>query len=107
MNSKDQPDKLLTLPERKDTLTYLNRMHFDVLLNEFAFRSFVQPLTDMTINENETDNVCEILHCEFRDEFEARLRKMFRHFGLDDVNEARATALVGELGNNVFDHNDG
>ena len=56
-------------------------------------------------------NVYEITHSLYRDDFNARLtkiRSMFKNFGMsdeDDVN--RATVLVGELGNNVFDHNEG
>jgi hypothetical protein len=30
---------------------------------------------------------------------------MFKSFGLNENDAQRATALVGELGNNVFDHN--
>jgi len=50
------------------------------------------------------------LHCVFRDELDARLNKIqriFAHFGLNEVERSMATSLVGELGNNVFDHNDG
>lgn len=36
-----------------------------------------------------------------------QLKSMLKNFGLNVDDEARATALVGELGNNVFDHNDG
>ena len=51
------------------------------------------------------------MHCNFRSDFEARLsskiRIMFKNFGLGSDDESMATALVGELGNNVFDHNEG
>ncbi len=108
---KDQADKNLVLPKDADMLTYLKRMHFNKILMEFTYNSFLGPLRALEINEHDSDDVCEILHCEFRDALEAQLsskiRRMFRHFGLNELDEARATALVGELGNNVFDHNDG
>ncbi len=108
---KDQKDKQLILPKNEDMLTYLKRMHLNKILMEMTYNSFLKPLEQLEVNERENDNVCEILHCEFRDALEAQLsskiRRMFRHFGLNELDEARATALVGELGNNVFDHNDG
>lgn len=48
------------------------------------------------------------MHCLYRDEFNARLGRfitMFKTFGLNENDAQRATSLVGELGNNVFDHN--
>jgi len=55
--------------------------------------------------------VQEILHCEFRDDFEGRLssriRRMFKEIGMNEFEGNLATQLVGELGNNVFDHNSG
>lgn len=108
---KDRPDKALVLPTNSSMLIYLKRMHLNGFLDELTYKSFLQPLERLEIKENDTDTVCEIFHCIFRDELEARLaskvRRMFRHFGLGDVDEALATSLVGELGNNVFDHNDG
>lgn len=108
---KNCSDKNLVLPTKDDILSCLKRMHFDTLLKELTYNSFIEPLKRREINEKETPNVHEILHCEFRDAFEARLsskiRIMFKNFGLDADDEERATSLVGELGNNVFDHNDG
>lgn len=108
---KNQPDKMIILPKEKDMKSYLKRMHFDSLLREITYKDFIKPLENIRINERENLNVQEIMHCKFRDEFEARLssriRLMFQKFGLTSDDENRATALVGELGNNVFDHNDG
>jgi len=44
---------------------------------------------------------------EFNARLESRIRKIFKNFGMKDADEQKATALVGELGNNVFDHNEG
>ncbi len=108
---KDQPDKQLILPSDKNMLSYLKRMHFHELFSELTYKSFLTPLEKTEVNEKDNDNVCEILHCNFRDALEARLgskiRRMFSHFGLNEDEEPMATSLVGELGNNVFDHNDG
>jgi len=108
---KDHLNKQLMLPFDKGMLSYLKRMHFHELFSELTYRSFLVPLEKTEVNEKDNDNVCEILHCIFRDDLEARLsskiRRMFFHFGLNENEEPMATSLVGELGNNVFDHNDG
>ncbi|MDP2930727.1 MAG: hypothetical protein Q8N56_03970 [bacterium] len=108
---KDQLDKQLILPSDQNMLSYLKRMHFHELFSELTYKSFLAPLEKTEVNEKDNDNVCEILHCIFRDDLEARLgskiRRMFFHFGLNENEEPMATSLVGELGNNVFDHNDG
>lgn len=108
---KDEKDKSLVLPEDKKILMYLKRMHFDVLLGELTYRQFIVPFEEVAINERENLNVQEILHCEFRDSFDARLssriKNMFTKIGMNEKEGSMATALVGELGNNVFDHNEG
>ncbi len=108
---KDNADKRIVLPQDKKMLAYLKRMHFDHFFGELTYASFLSALKLLEINERDNDGLCEIVHCEFRDAFEARLaskvRRVFRHFGLGELDEALATSLVGELGNNVFDHNDG
>lgn len=107
----DHPNKQLVLPGNADALAYLKVMHFAKLMNELSYSSFLDKLNSLKVNERENSNICEIIHCNFRDEFNARLsskiRAMFKNFGMDDNEEQLATSLVGELGNNVFDHNVG
>lgn len=108
---KNNPEKKLILPEDKSIVSYLKRMHLDKFLEELTYSEFLRPFVEIEMNERENMNVHEIMHCEFRDDFGARLssriRMMFRNFGMNTDDESRATALVGELGNNVFDHNEG
>ncbi|MEK7147128.1 MAG: hypothetical protein AAB772_02630 [Patescibacteria group bacterium] len=107
---KNQTNKQLILPSDANMLLYLKRMHLEQIFGEFTYKSFLKPLESIEINERENDNVCEIIHCIFRDELDARLGKinrMFLHFGLGEIEGSMTTSLVGELGNNVFDHNDG
>lgn len=74
---KDQVDKRLILPKNADMLTYLKRMHFNKVLMEFTYNSFLGPLAALNIDEHDNDNVCEILHCEFRDALEAQLASKY------------------------------
>ncbi len=108
---KDSPDKKLILPDDQDVVAYLKRMHLDWFLEELTYHEFLKLLAEKAIVERENLNIHEIMHCQFRDDFGARLssriRMMFRNFGMNADDESRATALVGELGNNVFDHNEG
>lgn len=103
--------KKLILPTSPDTLAYLKRMHFDDFMKELTYAAHLLSLENLPRIENDNLNIHEIMHCSFRDEFSARLhsriRRMFKNFGMNDEDEQRATALVGELGNNVFDHNEG
>jgi hypothetical protein len=99
-----EPQKHLLLPDKTETADYLNKVGFLAFLEKISYGKFPrEPASDC--------NVQEITHSLFRDDFNARLpqiKLMFRIFGIggmDDVN--RATVLVGELGNNVFDHNEG
>jgi hypothetical protein len=104
-------DKRLQLPDDPQALSYLKRIRFDSLMEELTYGKFIGPCANIAMNERENLNVHELMHCRFRDEFTARLeskiRAMFRNFGMVEEDEQRATALVGELGNNVFDHNEG
>ena len=107
---KDQSDKQFLLPSDEDMISYLKRMHLHELFSELTYKAFLSPLEKMPMNEKDNDHVCEIIHCVFRDELNARLGKinrMFSSFGLKEAEASMATSLVGELGNNVFDHNDG
>jgi len=107
----NNPDKNLILPRDPDIIKYLKRMHFDEIMAELTYGSFLDKLKNADMNERENLNIHEILHCLFRDQFTARLgsgiRRMFINFGMSEADEQRATALLGELGNNVFDHNEG
>lgn len=104
------PDKRLTLPKNIDALRYLKRIHFDEFLIEMGYDEAAKKLRNIQITEKDNLNIQEITRCRYRDELDARLGRfiaMFENFGLND-NEARlTTALLGELGNNVFDHNSG
>lgn len=102
-------DKNLVLPENEKYISYLKKIQINNILNELSYKSFLKSFNVEDIEED--INIQKILHCDFRDEFEAHLlskiRMMFRDFGLNTDDEYRATTLLGELGNNVFDHNVG
>ncbi|MDP2909757.1 MAG: hypothetical protein Q8N69_01655 [bacterium] len=108
---KDKVDKSIELPKDKKILSYIKRMRLNVLLEELTYKQFLAPFNEIEINERENLNIQEILHCEFRDNFDARLssriKNMFTKIGMNEKEGSMATALVGELGNNVFDHNEG
>jgi hypothetical protein len=101
-------DKKLILPINKDALKYLKRAHFDKILEELSYSKEASQLKRNEINEKDNPNIEELRHYKFRDDFQSRLGKfikVFLSFGMEE-NEARlVTALIGELGNNVFDHN--
>ncbi len=101
---KNDPKKQLLLPTAPETACYLQKIGFTNFLGEISYDKFSkEALPDY--------NIQEITHSLFRDEFNARLPRiklMFRIFGISSMDDAnRATVLVGELGNNVFDHNEG
>lgn len=103
-------DKKLILPKNEKTKCYLKRMHLNNLLNELNYREASSELQSIIIPERDNLNIHEILHCNYRDEFNARLGrfiKIFQNYGLDLNDSYRATNVIGELGNNVFDHNSG
>ena len=96
--------KQLLLPTAQETADYLQKTGFTNFLGEISYGEFPKKaMPDY--------NVKEITHSLFRDDFNARLstfKSMFHRFGVsdkDDIN--RAVVLIGELGNNVFDHNEG
>lgn len=96
------------LPGSADTLHYLKRMHFDSVLRELGYGEQAEQLAGYADHERDSLNLHEILHCATSDEFSARLGRfdrMFHSFGLSDDLVKRATVLLGELGNNAFDHN--
>ena len=105
---KSDPNKQLILPNKPETNAYLKRMRFDNILAELGYIEAKEVLDKVQIPERNNLNIHELMHCYYRDEFNARLGRfitMFQTFGLNESDAQRATALVGELGNNVFDHN--
>src|SRR5205085_2651870 len=100
----------LILPSKAETKYYLKRMRFDKILSELGYDEAKEALDKVQVPERNNINIHEVMHCYYRDEFNARLGRfitMFTNFGLSESDAQRATALVGELGNNVFDHNTG
>ncbi len=101
-------DKSLVLPKNPESLHYLRRMHFDKFLTELGYEEARRALDAVPVSSSEDLHTQEIVHCRYVDEFSARLgrfEKMFKNFGLNDDDAKRALVIVGELGNNVFDHN--
>lgn len=111
IENMNSPGKRLILPRNQSTRIYLRRMHFERIMGSLTYESYLEELKRIQINEYETPAVQEVLHCPSRDVFAGRLssriRAMFKSFGMNDTDEQVATAIVGELGNNVFDHNMG
>ena len=111
IENKNSDNKDIKFPIDGDKKKYLARMHFGDFIKKLAYEDAAQKLEQVKVNERENKNIQEIFHCEHRDQFNARLesgiRRMFQNFGMNIDDEQRATALVGELGNNVFDHNAG
>lgn len=101
-------NKKLILPNKTEAKSYLKRMRFDKILFELGYGEAKEILDVIEVPERNNNNIHEVMHCFYRDEFNARLGRfitMFKNFGLNEEDAQRATALVGELGNNVFDHN--
>lgn len=105
---KNLQDKRIILPKKEEILLYLKRVRFDSILEELNYLEAASSLRKIEIPEKRNLNVQEIIHCQYRDGFNAYLEhfiRMFINFGLNDDNAKLATAVLGELGNNVFDHN--
>lgn len=101
-------DKKIILPVDSDLLCYLKRIHFGNFLVELGYEETKNALDRIEMPERENLNIHELSHCNYRDEFDGRLPRfmqIFQNFGLDINNAAQATTLIGELGNNTFDHN--
>lgn len=102
------PDKKVILPRNQDLLCYLRRMNFHKILSELGYNEAALALDAVDVSEQGNLNVHEVTHSQYVDEFSARLehfKRMFINFGLNDEDARRALIIVGELGNNVFDHN--
>lgn len=101
-------NKQIIFPKDKDVLYYLKRVHFDEFLKDIGLTEAANQLNKINMPEKDNLNVYEIYHSDTRDEFGARLTRclrMFENFGLNTEQAQFATAIIGELGNNVFDHN--
>lgn len=111
IENKDSHNKNLIPPKNPNTGRHLKRICLDKIIQELTYSSFSGQFDDVNLNEQDDSNIHEILYCRFRDQFNARLesgiRMMFKDFGMNENDEQKVTALVGELGNNVFDHNEG
>ena len=98
----------IIFPHHKDTLSYLKKIQFDRLLIDINYQYKLDVFNKININEKENLNVQELIHCYMVDEFNAKLfhfLKMFKKFGLSESDSQKATNIIAELGNNVFDHN--
>jgi len=98
----------IVLPNNPEVSNYLKRVHFDGILDMLEFKKAAESLREIKIIERENSNVQEIVYCRFKDIFNARLDnfvRLFTNFGLDKNQTGLVVALVGELGNNTFDHN--
>lgn len=106
--SHNKPDFDLVPPQNSDALRYLKRSHLDEYLRELGLIRFAKLFEGVQINERDNLNIQEIYHCPTKDIFGARLGKflmMYKNFGLNDSQAQYMTAIIGEIGNNVFDHN--
>lgn len=106
----DRPKKEIVLPQDVDMLDYLKRMHFDMFLREVGYSKEADQLVKISKDGERVHSIQDITRYKYQDEFNAKLEnflRMFTDYGFSVSNAHRATALVGELGNNVFDHNSG
>ena len=70
-----------------ETLSYLRKIRFFETLEELSYKQEANLLKEISINERDNLNFQELLHCSFRDEFNARLEKfgrIFMNFGLNE-----------------------
>lgn len=112
IENKDNSSRNILFSENTDANQYLKQIGLDEIMKKFTYDdSCLSQFESMEINEQNNFNIHRILYSRFRDEFnaylESTIRKMFRDFGMKETDEQKATVLVGELGNNVFDHNEG
>jgi len=101
-------DGNIVLPRNANLRSYLKRMHFHTFLRELGCAHSAALFDSILISEHENMGLQEILHCRYLDDFSARLahfERMFKNFGLGEEDAHRALIIVGEFGNNVFDHN--
>ncbi|MBD3366044.1 hypothetical protein GF360_01735 [candidate division WWE3 bacterium] len=91
--------KSLVVPEGKSTSKLITSLEIDKLIRcEFASR----------YSQEKDRNFQKVSHCPTSDVFNARLGnfyQIYQNWGIKKDDASRITALLGELGNNVFDHN--
>jgi len=98
----------LVLPKEANTKAYLKRIHLDKMFEKIGCQKEHDLFSKIAMSDRDNLNIQPLMFCKYRDEFNAKLEhflKMFRNFGLSEADSQRATAVIGELGNNVFDHN--
>ena len=98
----------LVLPKDAGTKAYLKRIHLDKMFEKIGCEKEHDLFSKISMSDKDNLNIQPLILCKYRDEFNAKLEyflKMFRNFGLSEADSQRATAVIGELGNNVFDHN--
>lgn len=101
-------NKQIILPKNKNLLKYLKEMSFDKVLEELNYNEQANILQRRQISESENLNIQAIKHCYFRDEIDVVINKLinvFKNFSLNIDDSIRTAHLIGEVGNNVFDHN--
>lgn len=102
------PQKAIILPTSPDVRSYLKRMHFNETLRELEYYPEAKELDSIEVPERQNNDLQELRHCRYIDQFSGRLghfQEIFERFGLTEDEARRATNVVAELGNNVFDHN--
>jgi len=100
--------KRLILPTNKDLLRYLKEIGFSEILDELNYKKEAKLLDGIEATGQEDLNIKKITHCRLRSHFDGKLSyflETFREFGLKKIDPERVTSLIGELGNNSFDHN--
>lgn len=98
----------IVLPKDNNVLHYLKRAHLDEYLADIGLIKHAILFEPVKVKERDNLNILEISYCQTKDIFGARLDKfyqMFKHCGLDDSQSGYLTGILGEIGNNSFDHN--
>lgn len=98
----------LVLPKDASTKIYLKKIHLDKMFEKIGCQKEHNLFSKIIMSDKDNLNIQPLILCKYRDEFNAKLEyflKMFRNFGLSESDSQRATTIIGELGNNVFDHN--
>ena len=83
----------LVLPKDAGTKAYLKRIHLDKMFEKIGCEKEHDLFSKISMSDKDNLNIQPLILCKYRD------------FGLSEADSQRATAVIGELGNNVFDHN--
>lgn len=99
----------IIFPKNPAARNYLKRAHFGEFLKSVGIDASHYDSSFLADSkENDNLNIYELSYCPTSDVFKARLPRLLQvlqNFGMNADNAGLATALVGELGNNAFDHN--